>query len=221
MPDAMYRELAPWWPLLSSPEDYAEEAGMYGDLLQQACNPRSVLELGSGGGNNASHMKTRFAMTLVDASPDMLAVSRALNPECEHTQGDMRSVRLQRQFDAVFVHDAIMYMATREDLLAALQTAAVHCKPGGAVLLAPDCTRETFVLSTESGGHDGQGRAMRYLEWVTDPDPGDEQFTVDYVFVYHEDGNPPRAHHEQHIEGLFAEQTCLNCAAPPDLSRAA
>ena len=71
----MYHELAEWWPLLSRPEDYAEEAGFYTELLKSACNPRTVLELGSGGGNNASHMKRCFALTLVDRSPGMLAAA--------------------------------------------------------------------------------------------------------------------------------------------------
>ena len=46
----------------------------------------------------------------------MLALSRALNPECEHLAGDMRTLRLGRVFDAVFVHDAVCYMTTRADL---------------------------------------------------------------------------------------------------------
>jgi ubiquinone/menaquinone biosynthesis C-methylase UbiE len=95
----LYHELADWWHLLSAPEDYAEEAAYYTELLVDACRPRRVLELGSGGGNNASHMKRRFELTLVDRSPEMLAQSRELNPECEHVQGDMRSVRLGREFD--------------------------------------------------------------------------------------------------------------------------
>ena len=65
-----------------------------------------MLELGSGGGNNASHLKAHFQLTLVDLSPAMLAVSRALNPECEHLQGDMRTVRLGRRFDAPTDHIA-------------------------------------------------------------------------------------------------------------------
>jgi trans-aconitate methyltransferase len=73
---------------------------------------REVLELGSGGGNNASHMKRAFAMILVEPSDGMREISRRLNPECEHRSGDMRTVRLDRTFDAVFVHDAIMYMTT-------------------------------------------------------------------------------------------------------------
>src|SRR6185369_6907439 len=147
----LYDEIADWWPLMSAPEDYEEEAAFYAAALAGACvrPPRTVLELGSGGGNNASHLKARFEMVLVEPSAGMLAVSRALNPDCEHVQGDMRSVRLGRQFDAVFV----------------------HCAPGGAALFAPDAIRETFQPSTDHGGHDAGARGLRYLSWTWDPNP--------------------------------------------------
>jgi hypothetical protein len=50
----MYDELAPWWPLLSSPADYEEEASYWAGVLKRHCGPpcSSLLELGSGGGNN-------------------------------------------------------------------------------------------------------------------------------------------------------------------------
>ena len=53
----LYRDLAGWWPLLSSPEDYAEEAEFYRQSILSICElaPHTLLELGSGGGNNASH----------------------------------------------------------------------------------------------------------------------------------------------------------------------
>ncbi|MEX2203615.1 MAG: class I SAM-dependent methyltransferase [Actinomycetota bacterium] len=109
-----YGELAEWWPLLSAPEEYADEAEEYRALIEAGARipVQAVLELGSGGGNNASHLKTRFDLTLVDRSPAMLEVSRRLNPECEHVESDMRSVRLDRAFDAVFVHDAIAYITS-------------------------------------------------------------------------------------------------------------
>src|SRR5688500_4786460 len=136
----MYDELAPWWPLLSAPSEYEFEASFYGRQLIEACDqpPRTCLELGSGGGNNAFHMKAHFDMVLVDRSAGMLEVSRRLNPECEHVEGDMRTIRLGRRFDCVFIHDAISYMTTEEDLGLAMLTAELHCHPGGAVLLAPD-----------------------------------------------------------------------------------
>ena len=61
----LYGELANWWPLLSSPADYAEEAAFYERTLVAACErpARTLLELGSGGGNNASHLKAQFQMS--------------------------------------------------------------------------------------------------------------------------------------------------------------
>src|SRR4051812_46668859 len=93
----MYTDLASWWPLISPPEEYAEEAAEAARHLRAADIPvREVLELGSGGGNNAVHLQAWFTMTLVDLNPAMLEVSRALNPGCEHIAGDMRTVRLGR-----------------------------------------------------------------------------------------------------------------------------
>src|SRR5262249_18737121 len=118
-----YGDLASWWPLLSPPEEYAEEAAFAADVIRRAAPAAvDVLELGSGGGSNAAHLKTSFAMTLTDLAPQMLAVSERVNPECEHIAGDMRTLRLGRQFDAVFVHDAVDYMTTVDDLRAAMET---------------------------------------------------------------------------------------------------
>lgn len=202
----MYAELASWWPLLSAPEDYAEEAAFFADALVRACAspPRSLLELGSGGGNNASHLKARFEVVLVDPSPGMLEVSRALNPGCEHVQGDMRTVRLGRRFDCVFVHDAVVYMTTEADLRLAIATAYEHCAPGGAALFAPDHLRETFRPSTDCGGRDGGGRGLRYLEWTWDPDPADTTYLVEYAYLLRETDGSVRVEHDRHVEGLFS-----------------
>ena len=210
----LYHELADWWPLLSAPEDYAEEAGVYRQFMVAAsARPlRTILELGSGGGNNASHLKKHFELTLVELSAGMIEVSKRLNPECEHHQGDMRTFRIDRQFDGVFVHDAVCYMTTPEDLRRATETTFVHCRPGGVALFAPDATTESFEPSTEHGGHDGDGRALRYLEWCWDPDPSDMTYTVDYVYALRE-GNDTRVVHDRHIEGLFPSALWLDTLA--------
>ena len=206
-----YGDLAAWWPLISAVEDYAEEASLFASVLRDHVDPlRTVLELGSGGGNNAWHMKAGFAMTLVDLSSAMLAASRAINPDCEHLEGDMRGVRLGRTFDAVFVHDAIDYMTTESDLRRAMETAFVHCRPGGVALLVPDHTAEAFEPGADHGGHDGaDGRAVRYLEWSTDPDPSDTWIVTEYAFVLRETDGSVEVAHETHRTGLFPRNDWL------------
>ena len=216
----IYGELADWFPLLTPPEEYAEEAAAYQRaLLDAATRPvTTLLELGSGGGHNASHLKQGFTMTLVEPADGMLAISKRLNPECEHLQGDMRTVRLGRQFDAVFIHDAVCYMTSEADLKAAMATAALHCAPGGAVLFAPDHVRENFTPRTDHGGHDRDGRGLRYLEWVWDPDPGDTTYTVDYAVMLRERDGSVRVEHDRHIEGLFSRHDWLRWLADAGLA---
>jgi SAM-dependent methyltransferase len=207
----LYSELAGWFHLLTAPEDYADEAREYARVMEDGCvGPlTTLLELGCGGGNTASHLKGRYLCTLTDLSSEMLAVSRSINPECEHVQGDMRSLRLGRDFDAVLVHDAVMYMTTEDDLRAAMATAFEHVRPGGVALFVPDCTRETFAQRTDHGGHDGDRRSLRYLEWTQDPDPSDSSYDVDFALLLREDGEPMRLVHDAHVFGLFGREEWL------------
>ena len=208
----LYSDLAGWFHLLTAPEDYAVEAAYYRRAMIDACDGPAVrlLELGSGGGNNASHLKQWFTCTLTDLSPEMLAQSRTINPECEHIQGDMRTLRLLRTFDVVFVHDAVVYLTELEDVRAAAVTAFTHLRPGGAAAFVPDFVRETFRVGTDHGGHDGpDGRSLRYLEWVRDEDAEDSRYEVDLVYTLLEADGSVRVEHDHCIEGLFTRAEWL------------
>lgn len=204
----LYDELVAWYWLVDPTLDHADEAQSYRSALLRGATPRpeTLLELGSGAGNNAFHLKRDFRCTLTDLSEAMLGLSRQLNPDCEHLQGDMRTLRLGRTFDAVLVHDAVMYMTSEADLRSVAETAFVHTRPGGACVFAPDCVRETFVEQTNLiEGEDGN-RALRAIEWSWDPDPSDCTTRAEYVFVLR-DGEQVKTVHDRHLEGLFSMET--------------
>jgi Methyltransferase domain len=207
-----YEELADWFHLLTPPGDYSGEAALIYGLLRMRVDGQlqTLLELGSGGGNTASHLRARLRLTLTDIAPAMLDLSRGLNPDCEHLLGDMRTLRLGRTFDAVLVHDAIMYMTNEADLRATFATAFVHLRPGGAALFAPDCVRETFQPRTGHGGHDGDDLALRYLEWSYDPDPADTTYIVDFAMLLRESAEDVRVRYDRHLMGLFPRATWLD-----------
>jgi hypothetical protein len=218
----MYDGLAPWFHLLTPPSDYVDDAALVMAQLRATVEGPldTLLELGSGGGNTASHLSRELALTLADVSPGMLALSRTINPNTVHVPGDMRTLRLGRTFDAVLIHDAICYLTSATDLRAAMVTAWEHLRPGGAAVLMPYHVRETFRPGTDHGGEDdiagpdgGQARGLRYLEWTTDPDATDTTYQVDYAIMVRDTDGSVRLHHDRHIEGLFPRQTWLDLMA--------
>lgn len=206
----MYGALADWFHLLTPPADYASEAAEVRDLLQTYGQPqlRSVLELGSGGGNLASHLGQDVELTLTDQASRMLEISRTINPTAEHLEGDMRTLRLGRTFDGVIAHDAIGYMRNEADLAAAVETAHVHLRPGAAAIFMPDWVLDGYVPGTEHGGSDDGPRSLRYLEWDRPVEPDGHTVKTDYVIVTR-DGAAVTVHHDVHEMGIFPRATWL------------
>lgn len=211
----LYRDLADWYPLLTPVADYAEEAAFYRRLFEAHCRrpPRTLLDLGSGGGHNAAHLKATLACTLVDLAPAMLESSRRLNPGCEHVHGDMRSVRLGRVFDCVLVHDAVSYMASRAELASAIATAFAHTAPGGVAMFQPDFVEETFEPGTETGGSDARGRGLRYLEWRWVPESSHERYVTDVAYLLRDERGTVKVLHDRHVMGLFPRAVWLELIA--------
>ena len=213
----LYTTLAPWFHLLTAPEDYELDARHALDVLTETIGEplRTILELGSGGGNTASHMKSHATLTLTDLNVQMLELSRAINPEVEHEQGDMRTLRLDgRTFDAMFVHDAVSYLLTEQDLRATFGTAFAHLRPGGAAIFEPDITREAYADATHHDSHDdADGRRLRYLQWRTDPDPSDTWYVDEFAILLHEADGTTRVAHETHRLGMFPRTTWFELLA--------
>jgi len=220
-PIRLYADLAPWWPLFSPPSHYVEEAvDLWPTLLTATTTPpTTMLELGCGGGSLAYHFKDRLRLTLSDRSPQMLDVSRRVNPECEHVLGDMRTLDLGREFDRVFIHDAIMYAVDETSVRATLATADRHCRSGGAVVIVPDYVRETFEPSTSHGGEDDpDGRGLRYLEWTWDPDSSDAICEVAFAFLLRELNGSVTVDSDRHQFGLFPRAAWLKWMREAGLS---
>ncbi len=207
----MYGEFAHLWTLISAPEDYAEEAGYWRKALRDRLGPgrHEILELGVGGGNNLSHLTDDFQATAVDISEKMLANSSSLNPGVEHFVGDMRTVRLNRTFSAVLIHDAVTYMLTEADLRAAFATARVHLEPGGVFITAPDWFKETFPgrkISSTLKSRDGLD--MGWVELSYDPDPSDSTMETLFLYIF-DPAEKPSVEKDIHVTGLFSQDTWI------------
>ena len=201
----LYDELAYLWPVISPPEDYADEAAHWRAALRRHLGPgrRRLLELGVGGGHNLSHLTDEFDAEAVDISPRMLELSQRLNPAVAHHLGDMRTVRLGQVFDAVLIHDAISYMLTEDDLRDVFATARIHLRPGGLLLAAPDLVRDTFRPGMKlSWSTEKDGVSVKTEEVVRDADPSDTLVESHFTYTITERGTQ-RVARDVHITGIF------------------
>ncbi len=173
----LYRDLADWWPLISPPREYAEEAAYLSAVLSSTA-----------------------------AVPVHEVLDLRLNPECRHLRGDMRTIRLARTFDAVLVHDAIDYITTQDDLARVIATAFNHCRPGGTALFVPDYVKDGFreLAGSGGGGADGTGRHATFRERTWDPDPTDDWVQADYEFILREADGLVEVIRESHRLGAFS-----------------
>ena len=172
----LYDDLAWVFRLTSPPEDYEHESEVFAEMLQRHARipVNSVLNLGCGAGHHDKSLKKRFEVTGADPAENMLNLASELNPEVAYVQGDMRTLRLDRRFDAVTVFDSIDYMCTPEELRQAFDTAFAHLKPGGVFLTSPDELTETVQQDTTQLDCGGNAEtAVRVIENWYYPNPQD------------------------------------------------
>jgi len=145
---------AAYYDLLYQDKDYSAEAQFVHDLLAKHGVPArgDLLELGSGTGRHAEDFaRLGYSLHGVDMSPTMVKTANARKPadlseQMEFVVGDVRNVRVNKQFDAVIsLFHVASYQTTNIDLSAMLETAAVHLKAGGVFLF--DCWYGPAVLT--------------------------------------------------------------------------
>ena len=118
-------------------KDYAAECKLIEDLFARYAHSkvRDVLDLGCGTGNHAVPLaRSGYTVVGVDRSAEMLRHARAkgAGTHASFIEGDIRTLDLGRQFDAVLTMFAVLgYQTANADVIAALQTARRHLKPGG------------------------------------------------------------------------------------------
>lgn len=198
-----YNELAWTEDWLADPRDYEAEVGVYVALIKQAATARTLLHLGCGAGGHDGVFKRHFAVTGVDLSLGMLNKARAAHPDIDYLEGDMRTLCLNRQFDAVAIPDSIDYMVSPDDLRQAINTAVGHLKSGG-VLLVVGKTAETFQDNNfaYTGQKDGVQVTLFENNYINPFRPHTYEATFVYLIRQH---GKLTVHTERQVLGLFSQ----------------
>ena len=204
----VYNDLAWTEHILAPPESYEDEASIYINFLKDYVsgdNP-SVLHLGCGAGGHDFHFKNHFSMTGIDLSEGMLEVAKMTNPEITYIKGDMRTVGLNKKFDAVIIPDAIMYMTTLDDLKATVRNACAHMKSGGVLLIVAH-TREEF--RNNNFAYTGEKDNVYITVLENNHIVSESTYEATFVNLIRQD-NDLSISYEVHTLGLFSYEEWMN-----------
>lgn len=202
-----YNELAWTENLLANPEECKKEVLFYITLLKQysVIEINSLLHLGCGAGGHDTYFKQQFKVTGVDLSNGMLKIARGRHSELEYIEGDMKTIRLNRQFDAVIIPDSIDYMVSEDEVNQAVTTAELHLTKGGVLLIAAK-TKETFRNNNfaYTGEKDGVNVTLLENNFINTFKPN--TYESAFMYLIREQGKLSiRTEHQ--LLGLFSEDT--------------
>jgi SAM-dependent methyltransferase len=205
-----YEELAWTESIITSPDDYTGETDFYVNIIKEnvQIEAKTLLHLGCGAGGNDYTFKKHFKVTGVDISDGMLGIARKTNPEVTYMRGDMRSIDLQKRFDAVAIPDSIDYMATLPELENAVGTACRHLKPGGVLLIVAK-TREEFRENNfcYTGAKDDVEITLFENNFISKAGRATYEATLVYLIRR---GGELSIHTDCHVLGLFSQRDWLS-----------
>jgi SAM-dependent methyltransferase len=149
---AIFGEYSRCYDLLYAEKDYHAEAVYVAQHIRAVARGAStILELGCGTGKHAQFFGAEgFDVHGVDLSSEMIDIARRSQRVGMSAQtfevGDVRSIRLGRQFDCVLsLFHVMSYQTTNEDIRNAFQTAFRHTSLGGCFVF--DCWYGPGVLT--------------------------------------------------------------------------
>lgn len=215
----LYNELAWTWEILVSQEDFASEANFIKRMAKEykKADGCELLDVGCGAGHHDLLLKEQFKVSGVDGSEKMIELARRRNPELEYHQGDMRTFKLNRNFDVVVAMDMIMYNLTYSDLQKTLTNLSGHLKVGGILLFYIENWKERFEQNkTRFKRHRKGDVEIVLVENDYDPDPDDTEFECHLVFLIRKQGKF-EMEVDKHRMGLFELKKVLEILDDLDL----
>lgn len=147
---SVFGNYSKYYNMLYKDKEYSREVEYISNLIKRY-NPdsKTILDLGCGTGRHDKLLaKCGYSVCGIDISEKMLEEANKLaeKDKLSFFKGDIRNLRLDKQFDVVIsLFHVISYQTTNEDLRNTFETASKHLRNGGLFIF--DCWYGPAVLN--------------------------------------------------------------------------
>ena len=144
----MYKQFAKYYDSIYKWKDYESESKTLRTIIKnyKTSPGNGLLDVACGTGNHIQFLKKYFNIIGVDLDKDMLAMAKKKSPDVKFIRGDMRTFRLNKQFDIIVcLFSAIGHLKTYANLEKTIKNFSRHLKPGGIMVIEPFVSPENYL----------------------------------------------------------------------------
>ncbi len=144
----IYKNFAKYYDSIYKWKDYKSESEKIRAFIKEYKTSRGkeMLDAACGTGNHIQYLKKYFNITGLDIDRDMLGIARKKYPGIKLLRGDMRTFKLNRQFDVIVcLFSAIGHLKTYSNLEKAIRNFSFHLKPGGVMIVEPFVDPKKYI----------------------------------------------------------------------------
>lgn len=211
----IFADYSKYYDLLYQDKDYHSEVNFIDTLLQEHVKqPKMLLELGSGTGKHACLLAKKGyeivgidqSTTMLEMAGQLLAATPALAKQVRLFEGDVRTFKIEQQFDAaISLFHVLSYQTSNQDIEQMFTTVKKHVKPGG--LFVFDCWYGPAVLEQKpTVRHKKLENTSMLVERVAEPTLDVNANTVNvhyHLFVQDKPNMTFRKMEEDHLMRYF------------------
>jgi ubiquinone/menaquinone biosynthesis C-methylase UbiE len=208
--ELLHNNLANYYDRIYSFKDYLDEAVRLQNLIIKYSESvgNSLLDVACGTGLHIKYLKDDFSCTGVDVSRAMLKIARKNVKGVTFKEGDMRTLRLGKQFDVIIcLLSSIGYVRTAARLEKTIQNFSKHLKKGGLALIEPSHAKSAYVSGEPRiTTYDGREVKIARVNWTNF-----RQATavLNMHILIAERGKEPKYFVDKHELGLFGINSTL------------
>ncbi len=142
----MFTKSAHFYDALYHFMDYGKAATeIHRLVLDRSPSATTLLDVGCGTGKHLEYLRSWFAAEGLDLNDDLLTVAQQRCPDLTFHQANMVDFDLGKTFDVVTcLFSSLGYVTDLADMRRAVARFAAHVRPGGAVIVEPWFSPETY-----------------------------------------------------------------------------
>lgn len=200
----LYRKFARYYDLIYQWMDYRGESEFIEMAVERykTSEGAELLDVACGTGGHAHYLNESFQVTGFDINPEMLSIAQEKLPEMEFIHGDMKEMKLEREFDVIIcLFSAINYNTNLNELYETIKRFYDHLKLGGIFIFDLGFCTENW----EEGRMlvDAVVEGDLQLARISQSRLQEGVFNANFVFLVKEDGKMD-FEIDQHQIGVFS-----------------